>query len=97
MRFRLCRSVVYWIVAFACIRILPPPLVCTLASGATVFALDVGGGVEWQARGRTFVRLDAGDRVVRHPAPAIDGEGTIQSEAFAGHDFRLTIGGGVRF
>src|SRR5260221_651600 len=29
-----------------CVLIFPPPLSCTLASGRTVFALDVGGGVD---------------------------------------------------
>src|SRR5206468_5983682 len=31
---------------FACLAIFPPPLPCILASGRTVFALDIGGGGE---------------------------------------------------
>jgi hypothetical protein len=81
----------------ACILIFPPPLRCTLAGGRTAFALDVGGGVEWFSSGRTFVRVDAGDRIVRYPAPTIDSSGTVRSESFAGHDFRFTVGGGLRF
>ena len=81
----------------ACIAIFPPPLRCTLAAGRTVFALDVGGGVEWLASRRTFVRLDAGDRIVRYPAPTIDSGGTVRDETFSGHDFRFSIGAGVHF
>lgn len=81
----------------ACIAIFPPPLSCTLSSGRTLFALDVGGGVEWLSSGRTFVRVDAGDRVVRYPMPVIDRDGTIRDDSFFSHDFRFTIGGGLRF
>src|SRR5687768_17399582 len=30
----------------ACIAIFPPPLACTLASGQTLFAFDLGGGID---------------------------------------------------
>jgi hypothetical protein len=82
---------------FACILIFPPPLRCQLGAGRTVFALDVGGGVEWLPSGRTFVRVDAGDRMMRYPGPAFTRDRTIRSDAFFGHDFRFSIGGGVRF
>jgi hypothetical protein len=82
---------------FACILIFPPPLNCSMASGPTLFALDVGGGVEWFASGRTFVRVDVGDRAVRYPSPAIDNEGTVRDNDFFGHDFRFTVGGGFTF
>jgi hypothetical protein len=82
---------------FPCILIFPPPLRCAMADGETVFALDVGGGVEFFPAGRTFVRIDAGDRAVRYPAPALDSDGTVRDEAFFSHDFRFAIGGGVRF
>jgi hypothetical protein len=81
----------------ACILIFPPPLRCTLAGGRTLFALDVGGGVEWLSSGRTFVRVDAGDRMVRYPVPTIDSSGAVRRESFAGHDVRFAIGGGLRF
>lgn len=81
----------------ACILIFPPPLTCQLAGGTTLFALDVGGGVEWFPSAGTWVRVDAGDRMVRYPAPAIDSSGTVRDDSFTGHDFRFTIGGGVRF
>jgi len=82
---------------FACILIFPPPLSCALAGGETVFALDFGGGVELFPTGRTFVRVDAGDRVVRYPSPVLARDGTAREDAFFSHDFRFAIGGGVRF
>ena len=82
---------------FACIAIFPPPLSCNLAAGATVFALDIGGGLEFQPAGRTFLRLDLGDRLMRYPGPAFDNNFTLQSNAFFSHDFRFAVGGGVRF
>jgi hypothetical protein len=82
---------------FACIAIFPPPLACQLGAGHTGFALDIGGGVEYQTTDRTFVRVDAGDRAVKYPGPVIDSEGTVQDESFFSHDFRFQIGGGLRF
>jgi len=83
--------------AFSCIAIFPPPLSCNLAAGATVFALDIGGGLEFEPAGRTFLRLDLGDRLMRYPGPAFDNNFTLQSNAFFSHDFRFAVGGGVRF
>ena len=83
--------------AFACILIFPPPLNCTMAAGQTLFALDIGGGVEFFPSDRTFIRADVGDRAIRYPSPTIDSEGTVRDEDFFGHDFRFTIGGGWRF
>ena len=81
---------------FPCIAIFPPPLVCQLG-GDTVFALDFGGGVEFQTTDRTFVRVDVGDRAVRYPAPVLDNEGTVREDTFFSHDFRFQVGGGVQF
>ena len=69
-----------------CIAIFPPPLGCQLAAGQTLFAFDVGGGLEVDLGGRTFFRLDVGDRVVRYPEPYD-----------AGHDIRVGAGWAVRF
>jgi hypothetical protein len=80
-----------------CVLIFPPPLSCTLAAGTTVFALDIGGGLELFPTARTFVRLDAGDRMVRYPGPALGSNGMVREEAFFSHDFRFAIGAGVRF
>lgn len=81
----------------ACILIFPPPLNCTLAEGRTVFALDIGGGVEWFPSGRTVIRVDAGDRALRYPSPVIDSDGSVRDESFFSHDFRFAVGGGLRF
>jgi hypothetical protein len=82
---------------FACIAIFPPPLSCRLAAGATVFALDLGGGLEVFPSAHTVVRVDAGDRLVRYPGPVLDSDFTARAESFFGHDFRLSVGAGVRF
>lgn len=81
----------------ACILIFPPPLSCTLAAGRTLFALDAGGGLDVYPSAGTFIRVDAGDRIVRYPAPVFDAQGEVQDESFAGHDFRFSIGAGIRF
>ena len=82
---------------FPCIAIFPPPLACQLAAGDTVFALDIGGGIEFRTTESTFVRVDAGDRAVRYPGPTIDGDGSLKEDSFFSHDFRFQIGGVVRF
>lgn len=82
---------------FPCILIYPPPLACTLALGRTLFALDVGGGVDIPVGARTFVRVDAGDRLLRYPGPAFDEARTQHDRAFLSHEFRFAAGGGIRF
>jgi hypothetical protein len=81
----------------ACIAIFPPPLACTLAAGQTLFALDLGGGVDVSLTPRTFIRVDAGDRLVRYKGPVFDQNRTVREDAFFGHDFRFAAGAGVRF
>jgi hypothetical protein len=81
----------------ACILIFPQPLSCALAGGDTLFALDVGGGVELFTPGKTFVRLDLGDRMLRYRGPAIDRSGEVHDDNFIGHDLRVAIGAGWRF
>jgi hypothetical protein len=80
-----------------CIAIFPPPLVCQLAGGDTVFALDFGGGVEFQTTARTFVRVDVGDRAVQYPTPVLGSDGAVREDTFFSHDFRFEVGGGVQF
>jgi hypothetical protein len=82
---------------FACILIFPPPLPCTLASGRTLPAFDLGGGIEIFATARTFARVEAGDRLLRYPGPAFDANRTRRDGAFFSHDFRFAAGGGLRF
>jgi hypothetical protein len=81
----------------ACIRIFPPPLACELASGRTLLALDIGGGVEISAGRQTFVRIDVGDLLLRYPGPVFDSNRVIRRERFFSHGFRLAAGAGVRF
>ena len=82
---------------YACILIYPPPLSCSLASGRTLFALDIGGGVEVFSSPRTFVRFDGGDRLLRYPGPVLDDSGSSREAAFFSHDFRFAVSGGLRF
>ncbi len=82
---------------FACILIYPPPLSCELASGQTLAAFDLGGGVEVPMSQRTFVRVEAGDRLVKYPGPVIDRDGMVHDDSFFGHDFRFAVGAGFRF
>jgi hypothetical protein len=80
-----------------CILIFPPPLSCSLAAGTTLFALDVGGGVELFPSARVLFRVDVSDRMVRYPSPVLDNEGTPHEDSFYGHDFRFAAGAHVRF
>jgi hypothetical protein len=82
---------------FPCILIFPPPLSCALASGRTLVAVDIGGGVEVFATQRAFVRVDAGDRVLKYPGPVFARDFTRRDEAFFSHDFRFAAGAGLRF
>ena len=79
-----------------CILIFPTPLSCTLASGRTVFALDIGGGVEVFTTQKTFIRVDAGDRLVKYSGPVFDSNYTAHPTGFFSHDVRLAVGGGLK-
>jgi hypothetical protein len=79
-----------------CILIFPPPLSCELAGGRTLFALDLGGGVELFPTGRAVVRVDVGDRILKYPGPAFR-NGRVTQDSFYSHDFRVSAGAGVRF
>ena len=82
--------------AFPCILIYPPPLNCLMASGHSLFALDLGGGAEIEVAWRSFLTLDVGDRLLRYPGPSIDRGRRRDGRSF-GHGVRLAAGGGVRF
>jgi hypothetical protein len=82
--------------SIACILIFPPPLTRVLARGRTVFALDLGGGVELFAGPRAFIRVDAGDRMLKYPGPSFR-PGRPAQESFFSHDVRISAGAGVRF
>lgn len=82
---------------FGCILIFPPPLSCELASGRTLIEFDIGGGVDVFATQRTFVRVDAGDRLLKYPGPVFAKNFTRRDAAFFSHDFRFAAGAGLRF
>ncbi len=82
---------------FPCILIFPPPLQCSLASGATARAIDIGGGVEVTATRRTFLRVDAGDLLLTYPGPVFDNEGAAREKGFVSHNLRISAGGGFKF
>ncbi len=82
---------------YPCILIFPPPLSCALASGDTLVALDIGGGVEVFATRKTFLRVDAGARLLKYPGPVLDNKGMPRDAAFFSRDFRFAAGGGLRF
>ena len=83
---------------FPCILIFPPPIACALAAGDTVFALDVGGGLEMTVTPRMLVRADVSDRMVRYAGPVFEGSPLrIREDSFFGHHLRIAISAGARF
>jgi hypothetical protein len=91
-----------------CVTIFPSPLGCFQTGGRTDFAFDVGGGVELHTSAHTFVRLDAGDTVLRaraHNLPArarFSPTGPTFQTAFVSpaattHNFQGSAGFGFRF
>ncbi len=82
---------------FPCIAIFPPPLSCLMAAGHTMAAYEIGGGVEVSTTGRTFLRVDVTDRIVKYPGPAFTRNFERIDDAFFGHALRFKIGGGFRF
>jgi hypothetical protein len=83
---------------FPCIAIFPPPLDCVLGTGRTVFALDLGGGVEVYPTERSFVRFDVSDLMLDYPGPALRrNRGASREEGFWGHNLRFAVGAGFRF
>jgi hypothetical protein len=82
---------------FACIAIFPPPLACLMAAGDTLPAFDIGGGIDVSMSRNTFLRFDAGDRILKYPGPTFGPADEISEDGFFGHAFRFTLGGGWRF
>jgi hypothetical protein len=76
---------------FPCLAIFPPTLHCLMATGHTMPAYEIGGGVEVSATRTTFLRVDVADRMIEYPGPSFG------HDAFVGHALRFTIGGGVKF
>ncbi|HXV59713.1 MAG TPA: outer membrane beta-barrel protein [Vicinamibacteria bacterium] len=81
-----------------CILIFPPPLSCVLAEGRTVFALDLGGGIELYPTERSLVRVDLSNLLLRYPAPAINRDReAVTEDSFWGGNLKLTFSMGLRF
>jgi hypothetical protein len=81
-----------------CILIFPPPLSCVLAEGETVFALDLGGGIEFFPSERTLLRFDVSDLMLQYPGPSFNRDREAFGEdGFWGHNLRLSISAGYRF
>ena len=81
----------------ACILIFPPPLSCSLASGRTLPAVDIGGGLEYSLTRAIVARVDAGDRAVRYPGQVFDTQFVAHDQPFFAHELRIAAGAGVRF
>jgi len=79
-----------------CILIFPPPLRCTLATGKSVFALDLTGGFQL-ANDRGVLRLEVGDRIVKYPGPVFDVESGPKLDGYWSHNLAASLAVGVRF
>lgn len=83
--------------AFPCITIFPPPLSCLMATGHTMPAYEIGGGVQISTTQTSFLRIDIADRLLEYPGPSLRANFELSDEGFYGHALRFTIGGGFRF
>jgi hypothetical protein len=79
-----------------CIAIFPPPLSCTLATGQSVFALDLAGGLQLQNE-RGVLRFEVGDRLVKYPGPILDADSEPRFDGFWSHNLAASVAVGVRF
>jgi len=79
-----------------CILIFPPPLRCTLATGKSVFALDLVGGLQLQNE-RGVLRFEVGDRIVKYPGPLLDANSEPRFDGFWSHNLAASVAVGVRF
>ena len=79
-----------------CIAIFPPPLSCTLATGKSVFALDLAGGLQLQNE-RGVLRFEVGDRLVKYPGPILDADSEPRFDGFWSHNLAASVAVGLRF
>lgn len=80
-----------------CTLIFPPSASCSLAAGETLLAFDLGAGIEVRTPGRTFVRFDVGDMLLRFPGPARDRDNQVHDGNYVRHQVRVATGAGWRF
>lgn len=90
----------------ACIAIFPPPAGCfeETSTRQTNFAFDIGGVIELYPTGRTIVRFDAGDTIIRSgarsiiaPSTIIPGGVIVTVPAATTHNLQGSISVGFRF
>jgi hypothetical protein len=76
----------------------PLPLGCQLATGYTAVVFDAGAGarVGLDRARRTYLRLDAGDLMIRYGLEAYRPNGQM-TDGFVGHNFVFSIGVGRTF
>jgi hypothetical protein len=79
-----------------CILIFPPPLRCTLATGKSVFALDLAGGLQLSNH-RGLLRFEVGDRLVKYPGPILDADFEPREGGFWSHNLAASVAAGVCF
>jgi len=82
---------------FACVAIFPPPLNCLLGAGDTMPRFELGGGVAFAVSASTFIRFDAGDRILKYPGPTFGPADEVSERGFFGHAVTFSFGGGFRF
>jgi hypothetical protein len=82
---------------FACILIYPPPLECTLQSGRTLPALQLGAGLEAHPGARALVRIEVGGLLLRYPGPAFTRNRETFDDALWSWNPRASVSLGVRF
>jgi hypothetical protein len=81
----------------ACIAIYPPPLVCAIAGGDTVFGLQLGAGAQINPSPRSVVRVEAATLLLRYPGPASTRDRSTLDDALWIHNLRLALSVGLRF
>jgi hypothetical protein len=82
---------------FPCILIFPPPLVCRMAAGDTVPAVEVGAGLQVLRGDSLAFRAEVGDQLLRYTGPAFDADREIFDDHRWTHNLRATVGVGWRF
>jgi len=80
-----------------CLAIFPPTLGCSLADGETLFALQLGGGLELVPSESSVVRVEAGSLLLKYPGPAIAKGFEVFEDSLWSHNLRLGVSVGLRF
>jgi len=73
-----------------------PSLICTIATGVTEYATDVGGVFELYPSRHTVARFDLGDTIIRFAGPFPSDPASATSR-LTSHNIQFTAGVGIRF